>query len=88
VEFWMNEGRSCGGTASGPGLSGAPRERVEADLSSTAPQSLSAGIDINTMNLRSDCIYTWEVWGEAATAATTPVEARIAFSTSTYQPPP
>ncbi len=87
VEFWMTETRTCGGTTTGPGLAGAPTERVEGDLSSTAPQSLSAGIDINTMNLRSDCVYRWEVWGEAANAATTPVQSDIAFSTLTYQPP-
>lgn len=87
VEFWMTERRDCGGTITGPGSAGAPAERVDGNLSATAPQSLSAGIDINTMNLRSGCVYRWEVWGKAANAATTPVEASIAFSTLTYEPP-
>lgn len=87
VEFWMTETRDCGGTITGPGLSGAPTERVNAALSSTAPQSLSAGLDINTMTLRSDCVYRWKVWGQAANAATNPVQSSIASSTLTYQPP-
>jgi hypothetical protein len=37
VEFWMTERRDRGGSISGPSLAGAPTERVEGDLSSTAP---------------------------------------------------
>lgn len=86
VEFWMNEGKACDGTSTGPGISGKPTKRVEGDLSSTAPGALSAGIDINLMKLDPDCLYTFEVWGEAANAASSPATTQIAFSTLLYQP--
>lgn len=77
VELWMTEARDCGGTRVGPGLAGAPIERVEGAVTDTsAPSSLSAGHDINTRTLQAGCSYTFEVWAKAANAATQPVDVK------------
>lgn len=73
VELWMTEARVCGGKTVSPGLPGAPTKRVEGQATASAPTSLSVGYDLTTARLKANCSYTFEVWGKAANAATTPV---------------
>jgi hypothetical protein len=86
VELWMSTTKSCPGVITGPGLAGAPEKRVEGAVTSTsAPTSLTAGYDINTHPLVAGCTYTWDVWGKAANAATTAVEAQSPHSSLTLK---
>jgi hypothetical protein len=88
VELWMTTTRDCGGVIDGPGLAGAPAKRVTGNVSSTsAPSSLSAGLDINTLGLQSGCTFVFDVWGKAANAATTPVVAQSQHSHLTFAAP-
>lgn len=81
VELWMTEEKDCGGVKIGPGLAGAPTTRVVGNLTdTTAPASLTAGTDINLLNLVRGCRYTFEVWGKAANAASNPAIAELPFS--------
>jgi hypothetical protein len=72
VELWMNTKEQCGGTIVGPGLAGAPTKHVDGTLTpTTAPNKLSVGFDINLLQQKPGCTYTYEVWAKAANAATT-----------------
>jgi len=87
VEFWMNQSKNCNGVLENPGISGAPTKHVDGTVSDTsAPSSLMAGVDINTMNLTHGCTYKFEVWGKAANAATTPVITTSSIAYLTYSP--
>jgi hypothetical protein len=87
VELWMGKVESCDGSINH--FDFARAKRVEGDVSATeAPTSLTAGVDINLLRLRSGCTYTFEVGGRSANAATTPVESRYApFARLRYTPP-
>jgi hypothetical protein len=88
VELWMTTTRNCGGVVDGPGLAGGPAKRVTGNVSNTsAPSSLSAGLDINTLGLQSGCSFVFDVWGKAANAATTAVVAQSQHSHLTYVAP-
>ncbi|MFD4422431.1 hypothetical protein ACFWN7_13145 [Agromyces sp. NPDC058484] len=80
VELWMTIGETCpiGDDLSqkdGPGLrDGKPMARAEGEVTDMqAPSSLTVGYDINTLAFQPGCIYSFDVWGKAANAATTPV---------------
>jgi hypothetical protein len=86
VELWMTTSRDCGGVLHNPGLAGQPEKRVEGIVTDTdAPSSLSAGIDINQMTLASGCVYTFDVWGRAANAATVAIETQSSHSKLTLR---
>ena len=77
VEIWMTTVEDCGGTIAGPGLAARPAKRVDATLTATsAPNKLAAGVDINLIATKKGCTYTYDVWGKAANAATTPVQVQ------------
>jgi hypothetical protein len=86
VELWFTEKKSCGGTVTGPGLAGAPVKRTDGTVTDTdAPESLTAIYDLNTHPLQPGCTYEFDVWGRAANAATTAVEATSSHSLVTVR---
>ena len=83
----MTEEKDCNGVKQGPGLAGAPTKHVDGNVTNTsAPSSLTAGVDINLMQLVHGCTYKFDVWGKAANAATTPVTAQSAPATLILNP--
>jgi hypothetical protein len=87
VEIWMTQEKTCNGVKEGPGLAGAPAKHVDGNVTDTsAPSSLTAGVDINLLQLVHGCSYKFEVWGKAANAATTPVIAQSGFADLTLLP--
>lgn len=87
VELWMSTGKNCNGVQEGPGLAGAPTKRVDGTVTAKdAPLELTAGVDINLMNLTHGCTYTFDVSGKAANAAATPVSAQSGSARLVYAP--
>jgi hypothetical protein len=87
VEIWMTQEKTCNGVKESPGLAGAPAKHVDGNVTDTsAPSSLTAGVDINLLQLVHGCSYKFEVWGKAANAATTPVIAQSGFADLTLLP--
>jgi hypothetical protein len=86
VEIWLTTSKACGGVLENPGSVGGPAQRVEGTVTPTdAPSSLTAGYDINLLSLTAGCIYTFDVWGKAANAATTAVTFQSPHSKLTLQ---
>ena len=87
VELWMTQEKDCSGVKVGPGLAGAPTKHVDGNVTDTsAPSSLTAGVDINLLPLVHGCTYKFDVWGKAANAATTPVTAESGHATLKLNP--
>jgi len=86
VELWLTTSKACGGVLENPNAATGPTQRVEGTVTPTdAPSSLSAGYDINLQPLAAGCIYTFDVWGKAANAATTTVTFQSPHSKLTLQ---
>lgn len=87
VELLMDPKAACGdgdlGTVQIGGLAPAnPVKRVEGEVTDTdAPGSLTAGVDINLLELDQGCTYEFRVSGKSANAATNPVESRSSQAT-------
>jgi hypothetical protein len=87
VELWMTTEKDCNGVKEGPDLAGAPTKHVDGNVTDTsAPSSLTAGVDINLLQLVHGCTYKFEVWGKAANAATNPVTAESMPASLTLSP--
>lgn len=87
VELWMTQEKICTGTIEGPGLAGGPTKHVNGTITETsAPSSLTAGLDINLLQLAHGCTYKFEVWGKAANAATNAVQAQTTGAILTFSP--
>ena len=86
VEIWLTTSKACGGVLENPNAASGPAQRVEGTVTPTdAPSSLTATYDINQLSLTSGCIYTFDVWGKAANAATNPVSFQSPHSKLTLQ---
>jgi hypothetical protein len=86
VELWLTTSKACDGVLENPNAATGPAQRVEGTVTPTdAPSSLTAGYDINLLSLTTGCIYTFDVWGKAANAATTAVTFQSPHSKLTLE---
>jgi hypothetical protein len=77
VELWLTEKEACPGVNTGPSLAGKAAARTNGTVTATkAPSSLTAAYRIEPAGRKVGCTYTFEVWGEADNAASTPVHAK------------
>ena len=88
VELWLTEKEQCPGVVAGPTLAGQAAARTNGTVTPTqAPSSLTAAYRIEPTGTgrKPGCLYTFQVWGEADNAATTPVHAKSQSATVTLQ---
>ncbi len=86
VELWLTEKEACPGVIAGPTLAGKAAARTNGTVTATqAPSSLTAAFRIEPAGRKTGCLYTFEVWGEADNAATTPVHAKSQIAKVTLQ---
>jgi hypothetical protein len=86
VELWLTEKEACPGVTAGPTLAGKAAARTNGTVTATqAPSSLTAAFRIEPAGRKVGCTYTFEVWGEADNAATTPVHAKSSVARVTLQ---
>ncbi len=86
VELWLTEKEACPGVNAGPTLAGKAAARTDGTVTATqAPSTLTAAFRIEPAGRKVGCTYTFEVWGQADNAATTPVHAKSQVARVTLQ---